>query len=65
MVKDQCAVAWAEGWFVFSCDPEPAIETFRKVKAAAHRHLRADANPVEVARQPRRAVPGLTESWFC
>ena len=48
-----------------SCDPEPAIETFRKVKAAAHRHLRADANPVEVARQPRRVVPGLTESWFC
>jgi radical SAM superfamily enzyme YgiQ (UPF0313 family) len=48
-----------------NCDPEPAIEIFRKVKAAAHRHLRADCDPVEVAQQPRRAVPGLTESWFC
>ncbi|MBT5773962.1 MAG: radical SAM protein [Dehalococcoidia bacterium] len=48
-----------------NCDPEPATETFRKVKAAAHRHLRGDDSPVEVAEQPRRAVPGLTESWFC
>ena len=48
-----------------NCDPEPAIETFRKVKAAAHRHLRGDTDPIEVAQQPRRAVPGLTESWFC
>jgi radical SAM superfamily enzyme YgiQ (UPF0313 family) len=48
-----------------SCDTEPAIETFRKVKAAAHRHLRADTDAIEVAQQPRRAVPGLTESWFC
>jgi len=47
------------------CDAEPATETFRKVKAAAHRHLRTDNGPIEVAQQPRRAVPGLTESWFC
>ena len=48
-----------------SCDPEPATETFRKVKAAAHRYLRADTSPVEVVQQPRSVVPGLTESWFC
>ncbi|MPZ98022.1 MAG: radical SAM protein [Dehalococcoidia bacterium] len=47
------------------CDPEPAVETFRRVKAATYRHLLDDHGPVEVAPQPRRVVPGLTESWFC
>jgi radical SAM superfamily enzyme YgiQ (UPF0313 family) len=48
-----------------NCDAEPATETFRKVKAAAHHHLRGDTDHIEVAQQPRRTVPGLTESWFC
>jgi len=46
-------------------NPGVGIETFRRVKAAAYRQLRGDSSAVEVARQPQRAVPGLTESWFC
>ena len=46
------------------CDPEPALETFGKVKAAAYRELRPGVG-AELGPQPRRAVPGLTESWFC
>jgi radical SAM superfamily enzyme YgiQ (UPF0313 family) len=47
------------------CDDEPAAETFRRVKAAALRRLEGYEGPVAVTPQPRRAVPGLTESWFC
>jgi radical SAM superfamily enzyme YgiQ (UPF0313 family) len=47
------------------CGVEHALETFEKVKNAAYRQLRGETNPVEVAAQPRRTVPGLTESWFC
>ncbi|MBM3138669.1 MAG: B12-binding domain-containing radical SAM protein [Chloroflexi bacterium] len=46
-------------------DVEPAVETFRRVKAAARRHLLGDPRPVDVLPQPREAVPGLTEPWFC
>lgn len=46
-------------------DAEPALETFRRVKAAAYRHLLGVDGPVTVAPQPHDAVPGLTESWFC
>ncbi len=48
-----------------SCDAEPAVETFRRVKQATVAALAGDAAPVAVAAQPRRVVPGLTESWFC
>jgi radical SAM superfamily enzyme YgiQ (UPF0313 family) len=48
-----------------SCDAEPPEETFRRVKAAARAALTDDSTPVTVAAQPRRVVPGLTESWFC
>ncbi len=40
-------------------------ETFRAVKSAAYRRLLGANDPIEVALQPRRTVPGLTESWFC
>lgn len=40
-------------------------ETFREVKSAAYRRLLSESGPIEVAIQPRRTVPGLTESWFC
>jgi radical SAM superfamily enzyme YgiQ (UPF0313 family) len=48
-----------------SCDAEPPVETFRKAKAAALRRLEGSERPVEVAPQPARVVPGLTEAWFC
>ena len=47
------------------------LDTFREVKRLTAEALRGeggspvDAAAIEVASQPRRAVPGLTESWFC
>jgi hypothetical protein len=47
------------------CDgAEPSGDTFRKVKQTAFRVLAGRELPDSPAR-PIRAVPGLTESWFC
>ncbi|MEX2230127.1 MAG: CUAEP/CCAEP-tail radical SAM protein [Dehalococcoidia bacterium] len=46
-------------------DAEPPLATFRRVKAAAYRHLLDDERSVDVVLQPRAEVPGLTEAWFC
>lgn len=39
--------------------------TFARVKRAALRALTGADEPASVAPQPREAVPGLTEAWFC
>jgi len=44
---------------------EPYEVTFGKVKHAVSRLLTGRDDPATVATQPRRAVPGLTEGWFC
>ena len=41
------------------------LETFARVKRAAVAALGGRASTVSVAPQPRGAVPGLTEAWFC
>ena len=42
-----------------------ALATFAAVKCVAQRVLTGVDGEVEVAAQPREAVPGLTEAWFC
>lgn len=47
-------------------DKSEAYEvTFAKVKRIANRALTGRDEPVSVAPQPQRPVPGLTEAWFC
>ncbi|MEZ4501250.1 MAG: CUAEP/CCAEP-tail radical SAM protein [Dehalococcoidia bacterium] len=41
------------------------VHLFARIKAAALEALGRDATGIEVVPQPRRVVPGLTESWFC
>lgn len=43
----------------------PVEETFAAVKRAALRMATGHDRPVAVQAQPRLAVPGLTEAWFC
>ncbi|GAB4332692.1 MAG: CUAEP/CCAEP-tail radical SAM protein [Dehalococcoidia bacterium] len=44
---------------------EPVEQTFARVKRAACRAASGYDEPVTVAAQPQRPVPGLTEAWFC
>jgi hypothetical protein len=47
-------------------DANGALRTFALVKVAALEALTGRPHPqVEIRSQPRGAVPGLTESWFC
>ena len=39
--------------------------TFARVKQAAKKALSGSSEPVTVAPQPLKDVPGLTEAWFC
>ena len=44
---------------------EPVGDTFVRIKQAAQRVAAGRDVPVSVRPQPRKAVPGLTEAWFC
>lgn len=46
-------------------DRSSGLATFAEVKRAALRASTGRDAPVEVAPQPGRPVPGLTEAWFC
>ncbi len=48
-----------------TCAGEPYEATFARVKRAALRAFTGIDREVAVAQQPRKPVPGLTESWFC
>ncbi len=47
------------------CAAEPYESTFARVKQAALGALSGRDVQVDVLPQPRKAVPGLTEPWFC
>ena len=48
-----------------TCGGEPYEATFARVKRAALRAATGSDRVPEVAPQPRKLVPGLTEPWFC